>query len=534
MAEEKAEKKKPVTISRIFNWIAAGLLSLLLVAGLIFQPPRKVIALLLVFLCACTVLPKPARKWFWLSVAVIVLALIVWVFLPDETEGWRPYTFDDELAALKAKYAIPDSENAATMYSRLLENHDANDWGPNLPDPNVYHLAQSKPWLSKDYPELAQWLHQENSTIIRLLEASRIRKCRFPIPPDIMSVGPVMKRSPIMRQWAFLLLTASNNDIAEKRPDQALEKCVALLRMAKHVCQQPTTADILVGNALEALAIRQFKVIVVCENPTEEQLIVVESALREIEHNWCSDLYRILEHEKLMMKNLLAPLWETSTKGKIRLARDPSAAIRAQLAEDIPPLAYWQRKLAKARTILAWFFLPSTPQKAAKIIDASYNSFYAMAEPDFDWEKEPVQASRCPKLNYAFMIELLTDILEPPYRRIHEIYLRTVADHRGCQIIIGLRRYKNKTGQWPKSLDDIKSSAPPEIFVDPINAGSFVYKPADDSFTLYSKGQNNIDDDGEGEDYGDGTGTDDWPIWPPRNRDTKEQAADNQAGQSNG
>jgi len=143
MAEEKEEKKKPGIVRRIIRWIGLGLLTVLIILGLIFQAPWKVMALLLVILLACTILPRPARKWFWLSVGVIILALIVWVFLPEETEGWRPYTFDDELAALEAKRAIPDEENAAIIYNQLLESYADEDF--NMPE----DFPIREPWTVK-------------------------------------------------------------------------------------------------------------------------------------------------------------------------------------------------------------------------------------------------------------------------------------------------------------------------------------------------------------------------------------------------
>jgi len=126
------------------------------------------------------------------------------------------------------------------------------------------------------------------------------------------------------------------------------------------------------------------------------------------------------------------------------------------------------------------------------------------------------------KLNYRFVVEFLANMLESSYYRIHDIYLRLIADKRGSRLIIALRRYKNKNGSWPKKLDEIKSSMPAEIFVDPFNEGPFVYKLTDDSFALYSKGKNNIDESGKFK-Y---RGPDDWLIWPRRTRKTKEEKAD--------
>ena len=167
-------------------------------------------------------------------------------------------------------------------------------------------------------------------------------------------------------------------------------------------------------------------------------------------------------------------------------------------------------------------FLPSTPQKAGRIIDDSYERYYAMAEPDFDWEKGPGRAKPRLKLNYWYMIEMMTGILEESYHKIHDLYLRNISDNRASQLIIALRHYKNKHGRWPATLEDVKSLASPDLFVDPINNDSYVYRLTEDGFTLYSKGKNNIDDGGvEGTEKADGTDTDDFRVWPQKNRRIK-------------
>lgn len=102
------------------------------------------------------------------------------------------------------------------------------------------------------------------------------------------------------------------------------------------------------------------------------------------------------------------------------------------------------------------------------------------------------------------------------------VYFQMLARRRGLRILIVLRRYKNKHGVWPRSLDDIKDLTVAENLVDPINSSSFVYKVTDDGFTLYSKGKNNIDEGGK---YERGT-TDDWLIWPPKHRKTEKENND--------
>ena len=108
MPDEDQQKKKLAVLRRIVKWIGLTVLCLLLIIALIFQAPWKVIILLVIFLLACTILPRAYKKWFWLSAGAVVLILIVWVFLPDTDGDWRAYTFDEDLAVFQAKYAIPE------------------------------------------------------------------------------------------------------------------------------------------------------------------------------------------------------------------------------------------------------------------------------------------------------------------------------------------------------------------------------------------------------------------------------------------
>jgi len=104
--------------------------------------------------------------------------------------------------------------------------------------------------------------------------------------------------------------------------------------------------------------------------------------------------------------------------------------------------------------------------------------------------------------------------------RVKDGYLTGLAARRGTHILIALRRHNNRTGHWPKSLDEIRSSLTKEILTDPQNNGPFVYRRTKDDFTLYSKGKNKIDEAGIFS-FIPGSGADDWPIWPPPARENK-------------
>ncbi len=511
--EQQIEKKKAGIVKRILKWFGFGLLTLLLIASVIFQGPWKVTTLFGIF-AASFFLPKPYGKYFWLCVGAVVVVLIIWVFLPEETEGWRPYTFDKELTTLKAKYAVPDEENAAIIYNQLLEDYNEATFEPNFVDPNLEELIRKEFWSSKDHPEAALWLRRQEGTMAKLIEASEIEQCRFPINADIMSFDDTLDRLKPVRRWENLLISAGNNDIAEGRTKEGLEKYVAVLQMGKHQCQQPSLIEMLVGIAIEYYSTASLNRFVVTGDATETHLNLIEKAIAEIKHDWSCDFPRFLDYEKLIHKNFCGMFYGVSPEGKIRL--NPGVATRAimaQLPKDVKDkfvTTYWRKRLIKASAILWWFYMPPTPQKAGEIIDSKYEKFYAMAEPNFDWQKGTGKPTKMLRFNYRYLVEHLAGISEPTYYSIHDTYLRTISQQRGTLLTIALRHYKNKTGHWPENLDEVKSLAAEEIFVDPINGDSFVYKLTNENFELYSKGKNNIDENGKYKD-----GADDWPIWPP-------------------
>ncbi|MBL7107006.1 MAG: hypothetical protein ISS77_05320 [Phycisphaerae bacterium] len=554
MTGEVQEKKKPGIIKRILKWTGLFFLGLILIVAVAFQAPWKVTTILLILFLACTILPKPARKWFWLGCAGVIVILIIWVFLPINNEGWRPYTFDDQIAAMEAKYAVPDEENAAVFYNYLLEQEkkyekypppekaveltenedtaipikDFNDWRasfdfsystffPEFWDDELDKLTLEQYWSSKDYPKVAKWLQSHDDTIKTLFEASNKEKCYFSKFNDSFVEIFYMEYFGSIKCWVNLFVRASNNDIADGHIDDGIEKLFAVLKISEHIYRQPTLVDLLLAIAIEDLAVEQTKRFVIEADPTEEHFSRLQKKIVDIERDWKSDLLRILEFEKLLcVSSFCQCAYQKNAKGRIRFSRDPMGVAREQYPEEFSLPSYWQRRVIKLGNLLHWFYFPSNPKQLDEIIDKFYTRFYLVAEPEYDWSKksEELFSLTSLKLNYSYFLELHSKGLLKGFYEIHDMYLRGIAEQRGTQIIIALRRFKDKNGKWPQNLAEIKNGCEPEIFVDPMNGGSFVYKLTEENFTLYSKGKNNIDDNGENKSYADGTGADDWQIWP--------------------
>jgi hypothetical protein len=433
MAEEKAKQKKSERLKRVFGWLDIGLFILLIIAALVFQAPWKVTALLVIVILPCKVLPKNTQKWFWCTVGLIILVLIVWVFLPDDNKDWRPYILDKELTALEAKYAIPDEENAVIVYNQILENYDEDTFkGPNSPTWDIWDSTLTDFWSSQDQPTISAWLKNHQSTIETLLQVTKIEKCRFPIAGDLkqLKAKPLMDLDEVtdfwwsspflrpMRELAWLLVRGANNDVAESRVDKALEKYTAALQVGRHLRQQSPTMQNLFGISIEAKALDQIKTFLVTGNPTSNQLSDVRAKLDKLQDNWRSDFFKILECEKMTLKSLMCAMaYQTNSKGTIRLNRDPNSTMR-NLIDTFPGTnlrrsEYWDKKLTKTKTIFCWFFVPSTPQKSVKIIDKVCDRYYPMAQANYNWQNDiPKSFLRSFRPNYRWFAYIILLTIE--------------------------------------------------------------------------------------------------------------------------
>jgi hypothetical protein len=388
---------------------------------------------------------RPLRWWAGMAMlaAAAVLALL-WI-----SGRLTSHSAEEQLAAIEAARAIPDEENAARFYSELLAAYDEAEFSSYLMRNQTYYVTQHQPWRATDYPELARWLQTQRDTIAELLEASKVKDCRFPIFISPQQMETQMERFKAMRLWAYLLACAANNDIAEGRIEDGLEKYLCIIQMAEHLYQQPSMIDFLFGFGVECLAMENIDCFVVEHDIAESHLIPIEVVLSHTTNDWNRDYPPIRETERLY---------------------------------------------------------------------------------------EIQERKQLPFLQRFIFHSVLEDNRKAAFTKFNSLYLETLARRRGARILVALKRYKNEFSRWPESLDEVKSLAPPQVFVDPLNGGSLTYKLTGDSFILYSNGTNSIDDGGENGRYAYGTpGTDDIPIWPSPNRTlTKRKIHYQQSGTPDG
>ena len=359
------------------------------------------------------------------SIAIIIITVCLGLLFMFITQY---KTVEQRLAAIDAARTIPDAENAAILYNQLRK--DFNNFA--LPSHFVYPYdpARMQPWFSKDYPELAKWFEERQEITARLLQINKYEKCWFPIPKYKEDFFTTMDRLRTMRVMTFYLIRLANNDIAENRIKQGLEKYTCTIRIGRHNRQQPSDTSFITGISIESLALARMRYCILHSDLTEEHLQIIKKALTQSNEEQTQNWENMIEVENL----------------------------------------------------------------------------YAKQTPLLDRLKTWLQNRRNQR---------------PTFDVAHEIRTRLLADRHGNHILILLRNYKDKTGIWPQSLDELQPLADEEIFIDPQNTCSFIYKTTEEDFILYGRGPNKIDEGGRFH----LDGGDDWLIWPRKIPQTKEKNA---------
>jgi hypothetical protein len=282
--------------------------------------------------------------------------------------------------------------------------------------------------------------------------------------------------------------------------------------------------------SIEALGLSRLDDFAITTAPSEDELLQIENAIDRLKVDWDAEIAEMWEYDKLYLKNILGIFYEIGPGGKTRLSHNPTAAMRVEFPDEFE-FGYWKERLFKIGYLVGCFFLPGTPQEAGRIIDIAFEKAAAKDV------KESADSKKIPfgsfKLNFRYTVELMANIsLGGVYSQIPDLYLKEMTEIKGSRLLIALRRFKNKTGAWPEKLEQVKPFVSPELFEDPAIIESFVYGVIDDTFRLYSKGKNGIDEGGEYETVRDPNTYestiihDDRLIWPPKLRSNQEEGTD--------
>jgi hypothetical protein len=267
------------------------------------------------------------RPWILTVACLVVLAVVVGVLL-----GWHrggdPAAL---LRAIDAAHAVPEEENAARIYTKLVEDVNLPSLNSSLLPHELSETTLALPWRDAEFPQVAAWIKERQKIVDLLLEAGRKPQCWFSVSEPLVQRG---RRTPAVRQWHELLVRAAYNDLGEGRVDAGLEKMLCMLRQTRHFYSQSNPADYFIGVSMASFGLRRFRRLVVMEDVSSEWLARFEAALPPVEGPSAEQLQRVQEVSRLqfqeMQRGVLARLLGPFLSGRPRRNDDFDTMYKAR------------------------------------------------------------------------------------------------------------------------------------------------------------------------------------------------------------
>lgn len=352
-------------------------------------------------------------------------------------------------AANSARAYPPD--NAALIYYKYMANFSPPE------DPLGDQLHDAAKGQIEVNDEIKQYLEEKRQLIDALQTASEIPNCDWGLDFS-QGLELEMPYLATMRTFTYIMLADAQFKKQEGRTQEAMEQCLAVLRMAGHVGND-TFISYLVGTAMTALTYNAIGDVLSVIGSDEKLLTELQRELERPEYNKLA-----LKPTLLNERRYLADAIMQMTPEKKKLLEEQVAPTE-ELKKDLPLLTEGSEEfLAASAEYYKRFF-----DKYIASLDLPYKqaitTFRELENaPGKDYEAGNKEA-------------FATALLAPATIKVYDIDTRRRTHQNALTTAIQLYRYFAKKGTLP---DKLPASFPKDLF----SGQSFEYEKANDGFTL--------------------------------------------------
>ena len=418
-----------------------------------------------------------ARLATRLCIAIILLLLTLWKM--DSTARQELASVHDEavtLALAVAPSRVPDRDNAALIYQRLIETIEAKDFWPT---------AATDQWLQwidpiedeRDFTDvkLTAFLERQQDLLQVIQDATGLPGCYFERDYDRPSIDMQLPELGGLRDMQRLLALQAHCQAAQGHVAEAVTTINAMYRLADHTGREPVLITALVTIAMEHMANNALQYLCTQTIVSLDDLQRVawpHTPLREL----LSDALQMEEAFGLSAFCSLAEgrhdLSAVIEAGDVAQVDDAGLAYHAVLALFrifllAPDLTDYRKTMQHQRTVAA--------QSYAQAQDA--------------WDRLDAEFATQPR-------GILTSLLLSGLRNCSEAVIRAETERRCAQVAVAVYRYHLTTGHLPDSLAELRPAQMAVVPNDLYNQEPLRMKQSGRDVRIYSVGPDLADNDG--------------------------------------
>jgi hypothetical protein len=396
--------------------------------------------------------------------------------------------------------------------------------------------AARRPWVEKDYPQVAAWLKANEKPLALALAATRRPDYYNPLVSRKSGdegwyglLGALLPGAvECYRELAPALAARAMLQAGDGRFDAAWQDLLACHRLGRLVARGAEYNEFVLGRYISQVAGDAELALLERAHPTAQQA-----------QAWLRDLQRlppdgpVADKVDLGVRFMFLNSVMMARRGPIRTlrlleflatGRRPPAAADPFVTEPEPPEAALNSLDCDAmlRTGNRWF---DRVAAALRVKDR------AAREKAFDQIEKELKALKKDAGSVATMIDALRggreysaevskklgvvmiDSFMPAIRWTKRVADRTEQVERNLHLAFALAAYRGEHGRYPEQLDALAPKYLAAVPTDLFSGKALVYRPLKDGYLLYSVGVNGRDEQGHGAD--DTPRGDDLPIRMP-------------------
>jgi hypothetical protein len=383
-------------------------------------------------------------------------------------------------------------------------------------------MAGKRPWSAEDEPVLAEWLAKNEKPLALIGEAVHRPAYFNPLTPartEDWSPGLLASKLPTVqgcREFAATLVARAMLRTNEGKIHEACRDLLTCHRLGRVVGHGGTLIEMLVGYAIEAIALRADLVVLERACANSNQILAFSREMDRL-----PSIPSVAEEFNVTERfTLLDIMLQTARHGTSYLESLSRDTEKQQTGSDFEARLFtwsvnWDPALRTANT---WC---DRIVAALRIADRSARED-ALAEL-FD-ELRDLKYQGSPK-NYFDrsllsatargnrMGEIIIPLFVPAFQKVQGAADRSEQNHRNLQLAFTLAAYYADHRRYPETLAELAPKYIDKIPDDLFSGQPLIYRLEGDGYLLYSVGVNGIDDGGQG--YDDDPKGDDLVIRMP-------------------
>ena len=341
--------------------------------------------------------------------------------------------------------------------------------------------AQTRPWSPDEFPDIAEWLDANTAPLELVIQATTRPRFFSPLivtsetsdsPQLLMALLPLQQAA---RDAARLLVTRAMLHLHRGETDAAWNDLLACHRLARLLGQSGTTIGQLIGYAVDAIA--------------------------------CDGNEQLLRHGRLNADQARQSLADLDA-----LTPLPRSVDALDVAERFTAIDAIQ-SMSDEHTGMDWnLMLRMLNEHFDDLVDALRQQRYAdrlrrdaelseALDKRIDETRQPLNLVIGTIVDRRQMISEHTGLVHlalftPALSAAHTAEVRSTARLHLTPLGFALAAWHADRGKYPESLDELAPDYLPKIPLDPFVDKPFRYEPAENSYRLYSLGDNMADDNG--------------------------------------